>query len=292
MSRWWFGEVPAARTATVRTLVFGYAAVWLTVRSAYVIDTARLPDRRFEPVGIWAALDDPLPVGVVGALLATGIVGCGLAAFGRWATLTVPIGAVAATAVITASNSWGQVFHTENLLVLHLLVFAGAAVLGARLTDGWPLRLASVLTVTVYVLAGWAKLDIGGTDWLAGDVLRNQVAYDNLRKILLGDVHSPVGGWLVGIDAVWVPIGVLTLVVELGAPFSLLGGRIRTAWVGAAWLFHLAILATMAILFPYPLSGIAFVSMFDAERLRPLVGRVTGFSRRSRTAPSPPPDRH
>jgi hypothetical protein len=59
----------------------------------------------------------------------------------------------------------------------------------------------------------------------------------------------------------------LTLVVELGAPLALLGRRWAYAWVGLAWCFHLAILGVMAVLFPYPLSGVAFASMLPVERL-------------------------
>ena len=270
MSDWFFAHAPAARLRTVRLLVFGYAAVWLAVRSLYVLDTAGLPDRRFDPIGIWWWLDTPLFEGFVLVLLLVAFATAVAAALGRAESITAPAAAVATLAVITYTNSWGQVFHTENLLVLHLLVLGGATLLTPGPTEGWPLRLMSILTVVTYMLAGWAKLDLGGLDWLSGDVLRNQVAFDNLRKIVLGDVHSPVGGWFVGVEWFWLPIGTLTVIVELGAPLALLGGRIRTAWVAAAWAFHLGILVMMAILFPYPLTGIAFVSMFRAERL----GRV------------------
>jgi hypothetical protein len=276
---WFFAAVPAERTRAVRLLVFGYAAGWLLIRSRYVIDTAELPDRRFEGIGVWAGFDTPVPTAVVVVVLIVALGSCALAASGRAELVSAPVGAVTTLAVVTYTNSWGQVFHTENLLVLHLLVLGAATVIGASRSEGWPLRLMSILTVIAYMLAGWAKLDIGGTDWLSGDVLRNQVAFDNLRKILLGDVHSPLGGRLVGIAWLWAPVGVLTVIVELGAPIALLGGRCRTAWIGAVWLFHLGIVATMAILFPYPLSGIAFVSMVPAERVTPTIATLTSRAR-------------
>ena len=62
--------------------------------------------------------------------------------------------------------------------------------------------------------------------------------------------------------------GVVVIALELGAPIALLGGRVRTIWVAAVWLMHALIAATMFIVFPLPLFGVAFLPLFDAERLR------------------------
>jgi hypothetical protein len=128
-------------------------------------------------------------------------------------------------------------------------------------------RLVSLVTVLTYVLAGWMKLRNGGWEWLSGDVLRIQVAFDNLRKVVLGDRWSRLGAALVAQSWIWRPLAAATVVVELGAPVALLGGRWRNAWVACAWLFHVGTLALMAIMFPYPLSGVAFASLFPLERL-------------------------
>jgi hypothetical protein len=174
----------------------------------------------------------------------------------------------------------------EDLLVLHLLVLAAAPAaqtwsLDARRRDGpaegpdprygWAVRTMALITVVSYVLAGIAKLRIGGFAWLTDEALRHHVAYDNLRKILLGDVSSPVAPHLVGRDWIFRPFALVTLLVELGAPLALLGGRIRSVWVVAAWSFHLGVLVLMAILFPYPLLGFAFAPLFRVERLATLV---------------------
>ena len=58
-----------------------------------------------------------------------------------------------------------------------------------------------------------------------------------------------------------------TVVIELAAPVALLGGRIRTAWVLAAWLMHLGVLAFMLIGFPFPLVFVAFAPLYRVERL-------------------------
>jgi hypothetical protein len=186
--------------------------------------------------------------------------------------LSGPAFAVLFLVATTYRVSWGQVLHTEHLATLHLLVigFSAASVSRDRPPDarfGWPVRVMAVLTVTTYVVAGAAKVRNGGVDWLVGDVLRNWVAHDNLRKELLGDLHSPLGGWLVRYGWVFVPFAVLTVVVELAAPVALLGGRLRTVWVAAAWSFHIGIAALMAIVFPYQLLGIAYAPLFRCERL-------------------------
>ena len=72
---------------------------------------------------------------------------------------------------------------------------------------------------------GLAKLRNGGMDWLAGDILRNQVAHDNLLKIQLGDVHSPIGAWLVQFAWIFPPLAVASVFVELSAPVVLLSRR-------------------------------------------------------------------
>ena len=125
----------------------------------------------------------------------------------------------------------------------------------------------SSVTVATYVVAGVAKLRLGGgTDWLTGDRLLRLVAHDNLRKRLLADVYSPLAGPLVGHPLLFRFGAAVALVVELGAPLALLGGRVRYVWIASAWMFHVVVLAVMAVLFPYPLCGIAYASMLPVER--------------------------
>ena len=73
---------------------------------------------------------------------------------------------------------------------------------------GFPLRLAVVLTVLTYVVTGVAKLRYAGGDWLAGDTLLHQIAFDNARKQVLGDSYSPLAATVVGprpLPAEWGP---------------------------------------------------------------------------------------
>jgi hypothetical protein len=47
----------------------------------------------------------------------------------------------------------------------------------------------------------------------------------------------------------------------------LIGSRVAVYWVALAWAFHLGVLATMAIAFPYPLSTVAYLPFFPVERV-------------------------
>ena len=125
-----------------------------------------------------------------------------------------------------------------------------------------------VITVISYLIAAQAKLEAAGLAWITDDVLRNQVAYDNLRKIQLGDLHSPLGAALVSQAWLFLPLALMNFAVELGAPLALLGGRAARLWVLGALLLHWGIFALMAIVFPYHLLGVAYLSLFAVERWR------------------------
>lgn len=271
-----FEEAPARRLAAVRIIVGAYAAVFVGFRAFHWLDVTELPASRFRPIGVLAWLDSPLSPALVAVLSLAAFAGAVAFTAGWRYRIAAPVFAALLLVLTTYGNSWGQIFHIENLLVLHVIVLAMSPAdraLAVRTAPrrpgdsfGWPLGLMSVITVITYVVAGWAKLQVSGFDWITGDVLRNWVAHDNLRKILLGDLHSPVGGWLVQFRLLFPPMALATMVVELGAPLALLGRRWRATWVAAAWIFHVAVLVLMAIVFPYQLFGVAYVSFFRMEK--------------------------
>lgn len=178
-------------------------------------------------------------------------------------------------------NSWGMIFHNDNLLVLHAAILAGAPAADARSLDtrrrgapaeaswryGWPVRLLSATTVATYFVAGIAKVAGPlGWGWAGGASLRSQVLADGLRKELLGDGASPLTHRLHDVDWLWRLLAVGSLAVELGAPVALLSPRIGRLWATSAWGMHVGIKAIMGITFRYQLSGIAFASFLDLER--------------------------
>lgn len=62
-----------------------------------------------------------------------------------------------------------------------------------------------------------------------------------------------------------VAAAVLTVLVEPGAPRAPVGRRPRNVWVAVTWRMHVEVLATVAIGFPSPLFGVAFVPLFHVQ---------------------------
>ena len=276
----WLTPLAPTRLAALRVLICGSGTVLVVARTSYWLDLAELPDARWHPVGLFAAWDGAPSWSSIAGLAAVALVS-GIAATAGWRyRWSGPVFAAALLVLTTFGNSWSQIFHTENLVVLHvaILAFSPAAdawsiddhrqdrpTVPARPAHGWPIRLMGAVTALTYLAAGLAKLRIGGLDWLSGDALANHVAFDNLTKILLGGAHSPVGGWLAARAWVFAPLAWASFLVELGAPVAVAFRRTRVWWVAAAWLFHVGVLALMAILFPYQLLGVAFAPYFAID---------------------------
>ena len=273
-------SAPPQRLGLLRILVGIFATGYLIARFPHLVSFADFPADRFRPVGVTSVIDEPLAGGIVWASVIAAIA-AGAAFTAGWRyRISGPVFALLFLWVTTYRNSWGVVLHTENLLALHVLVVgfvrAGDAFslderrTGERPTEswryGWPIRLVTVVTVLTYFVGGWAKLRFGGFDWWFGDTLRNQIAYDNFRKLILGDFYSPFGGWLTQYAWIFTPMAVATMVVELGAPLALLSDKLGRWFSVVAWSFHAAIVAMMMIVFPYQLSFIAFAAFWPLER--------------------------
>jgi hypothetical protein len=281
LDRYWRAPMPPERLAVLRLLVGTYAFVYVVARLGYLTSYASFDPRQFEPVGTATMLSGPLePEWVYGLVVATVLLAPAFLLGWRF-RITGPLFAGLLLWVLSYANSWGQILHVDNLMVLQVIVLALAPSADALSFDarrhglepraspayGWAVRLLCVAVVLAYVLAGVAKLKNGGLAFVEGETLRNYVAYDNLRKLELGSIHSPVGAWLLPYPGVFSFLAVLTLLLELGAPVALVHRRLAAAWCVAMWGFHLGVLVIMAIAFIYPLTGLAFAPFFRVERL-------------------------
>lgn len=280
---WWYAPAPAARLALLRIAVGGFALVYLLIRAPHLLSVTAFEPREFQPVGVVSVLSAPLPVWLVYVTVLLVIPAGAAFVLGFWFRLTGPVFAALLWWLTSYRSSWGMIFHTDNLLTLHVLLLALSPA-SARLSwdarrrpaleapdqadgrYGWAIRAMTVVTACTYVVAGIAKLKLGGFEWLGGELLRSQIAFDNLRKIELGSGFSQLGVWLIRHPAVFAPLAAATLVIELGAPLALRGGRVALVWCLAAWSFHVGIALMMHIAFPYPLSFLAYLPSFRVER--------------------------
>jgi hypothetical protein len=275
-----YAPLGPARLATLRVLTGAFTVIYFVARAPVMASFHGFRAAQFEPVGLASVLGAPLPAGWVLALYLAAI-GFGLLfTLGAFFRVSGPAFALLALWVTSYRNSWGMVFHTDNLLVVHLCLIALSDAARALSIDarrkpepapdgrfGWPVRLIAAVTVLAYFVAGIAKLKASGFGWLDGETLRNYIAYDALRKQQIGSVHSPFGAWLVQFAWPFPVISTLTMVLELGGPLALFHPLAARLWVLGVYGFHVGVLATMAIAFPYPLSGIAFACFFECEKL-------------------------
>jgi hypothetical protein len=276
----WYAPAPALRLALFRSLLGVFAFGYVLARFTGFTSVATLEAWQFAPVGAARLLSHPLPAVWVSAIVVVTLLLAAAFTVGLRYRWTAPAFALSLLWVTSYRSSWGMLFHTDNLLVLHVLLLslapaADAWSIDARLAPappgedgryGWALRAVCVLTVVTYFVAGVAKLKLGGFGWLEGEQLRGQIAFDNLRKIQLGRSASELGVWFVKHPAFFPPLAVLTLLVELGAPLALLRTRFALLWALAAFSFHVGVAVLMNIKFPYPLSFVPYLAFFRLER--------------------------
>lgn len=301
LDRYWMAPAPAERLAFARIAVGAYALIYLLGRAPYWFTFAYFDPHQYQPVGLLAWLQPkPFIPAVVHVLVLATFAGAVPFVLGWRHRVLAPLYAVLLLWTLTYRHSWGMVFHTENLLVLHVIILAitpaadawsldarrraaGAPAPDARY--GWPIKLMCWVVVLAYVLAGVAKMRNAGMDWLWGDELRNHIAIDNARKALLGDIYSPLAAPLLHLGPMFRALALLTVVAELAAPVALIGPRAAALWVALVMGFHWGVLVLMMIMFPYQMLGVAFVGFFPCERLG---HRIAAWWQRVRSRRQPP----
>lgn len=303
LDAWFYASVPPERLGLLRLAIGGYSVVYLVSRALHLTAAVRYPASSFAPVGVVNLIREPLPALWVYASFAAALVTGILFTLGVAYRFVAPLFALLLWWVMSYRHSWGMIFHTDNLLVLHVALLAMVPCGDAYALPltrqrpsrpavgeprhGWAVRSMCLVTVAAYLVAGLAKLEHTGWSWAGGDALREQVAYDAIRKIELGSVYSPIGTWLLPYTWLFAPLSAFALATELLAPLALLGTRFAAAWSASAWLFHLGVLALMAIAFPYPLSGCAFFGFFPLERL---LSALLARRRQARSPRATPPE--
>lgn len=300
--RLWFPALPAGRLALIRIAVGLFAFWYLAERYGMFMKLAADDPFYFKPIGVLSWMSAPLsPTVFQWLMIATLLANVAFTA-GWFFRFTGPLFGLLLLALLSYRNSWTMIYHSDNAMVAHVLIlgFVGAADVWSvdawgrsrksglvHWRYGWPVQLLSAATVVGYLLSGIAKvLGESGWNWVSGESLRGQVAVDAIRKSLLGETTSEVGFLLY--DHLWLftLIGVVSLVVELGAPFALLSRRLGILWALNAFAMHWGIFFVMSITFRYQMLGIIFFSFFPIERIVPIVGDGLNRLRRG-SEPSP-----
>jgi len=279
-------DAPVQRLHAARILVGLFATIYVLVRAPYFAGGSH-DAASFTPVGLvglvalirsaplptwlmWSAVVITIASGSVFVINGNGNGKGNGNGNGSGKRIAAPIWFASLLFVTTYASSWGKILHSENLLVWHAAIVSAAFMLEekpSRRMAKHALRALTLVTVLTYFVAGVTKLRSGGTGWISGEALGDWLAWDALRKIELGSLHSPLAPMIAASPLLVQLLAAFTLVVELGAPLSLFSRRIAVVWVVLAWMFHAGILAVMAIGFFYPLAGIAFVSIVPFERL-------------------------
>ncbi len=283
----WFPEVPAERLALLRIAAGSFSLWYVGTRFDMLDRIGETSHMLFEPVGLARTLENPIPADAFSAIVAVTLVANILFILGwrhRW---TGPLLALLLLITLSYRNSWSMIYHSRNIVVLHVFILGFVRSADAFSLDsarrrrsslevsssvhwqyGWPIQLLCAVTVATYCLAGVAKVagDLGWS-WIVGAALRDQIAVDALRKELLGSRASPLAFALY--DQIWLfsAAGTGTLLLELGAPLALLHRRLSTLWVLGAFCMHWGILLVMGIEFRYQLSGLVFLSFFEIENV-------------------------
>jgi hypothetical protein len=310
--RLWFTPVPAARLAWVRVLVGAYATWYLLEERTALVRNAGGSASAFQPIGVTSHLTGPISPGHFDLLIRIAIVLGFCFTLGVGHRVLAPMFAAALLWVTTYSSSWSMVFHTENMLALHVVILALAASasavsidaaataryprlakwgLSSRATEegyefAWPLRCLQLAATLPYVVAGLAKVrGDSGWSWALGENLRDQITMNGLyyevmrggAKEITFHVFEP------RFTALFAFAATSTLVLELLAPLALLHRYASLVYVAGIMSMHWSILWLMGIPFPYQLYGFAFASFFAFDRLAAwITSRVVKLVARAR----------
>ncbi|AQG78635.1 hypothetical protein [Spirosoma montaniterrae] len=289
LRQFWFAEAPAERLAALRIVLGLFTLGYLLPRIGMYREMSQQTADLFEPIGAVSWLTAPLPPLLFDALLGLTLLATVAFLLGWKFRLTGPLFALLLLLTMCYRNSWSMIFHNDNIVVLHALILGFAPAADAWSVDsvrrarfgsllfgrvpnrvdwqyGWPAKLMMAVATAPYFLSGIAKLaGPTGLGWVTGEVMRDQVATDTLRKIVLGTSSSDAIYWLYDQPLLFMLLGLTTMVVELGSPFALASRKWAMRWAVVAWLMHWGILFVMDITFRYQLFAAMYACFFPAE---------------------------
>lgn len=287
IQKFWFTPVPPQRLALLRIATGSFALWYLLSRFEMLQKIVSSNLSNFQPIGILKWMDAPIEPEVF-YLISLALIGLNLAYILGWKfKYTGPIFAIALLFFLTYRNSWSMIYHNRNTLMIHVLIIGWVASADALSIDawrnkiknglqpsrehwryGWPIRLICTATLATYLLAGVAKLaNELAIQWASGSAMRSQIAVDAIRKEILGSDAPILFEWIYPYTWLFLVMGLMTLILEVGAPLFIYRKRLAMVWAIFTWLMHWGIFLLMGIRFRYQMTGIIFLSFFEIEKL-------------------------
>ena len=297
-----FARHSAYNLAVIRLLVGGYA-MWFLRRYQYSIvrTCTETGAEHFSPVGVASFLSEPLAPTTFVFLFSACALMAPLFFLGAFHRIVGPVFGLLFLFVVTYRQSWGFVYHTENLLVLHVgvLGFSPAAQVlsldkevaswnktlrklllvseqpAASWRFGWPVQLMILVTGVAYWVAGMAKLGQSGLSWATDAQLLDHIGNNALRYHFFAKGASEFTYVAYSLPAwVWPTLAILSLALEIGAPFSILNEKLALLIALSLFGFHWGILKMMGIPFMYQLCGVAYACFIRWDKVIHLAGRL------------------
>lgn len=241
-----WGPETAARLVVVH---IGLAAlIGMRVALGSYRQLADTPRALVDPVAFLWFVDRMPPLWVFVGFQVVGTLAAVAAAF-RWRTR--PAFAVAWVCYLVLAGlrgSRGKVLHNDLLLLWASAPFLLAPVVGrardlrsavqdrvARRSYGWPIRVATVIVVLIYLFAGYHKLRRSGPDWVLGDNMRYVMLWGpSIGSPAWGDLARWVGEhiWAARLSAAFI------LGLEVTFPVVLFVRRLQPLYALAAAGLH------------------------------------------------------
>ncbi|MQA78245.1 MAG: MFS transporter permease [Streptosporangiales bacterium] len=278
---WFFPPVPLARIAILRLFVYAFVPIDVLVLHTSGYYHGWADPVWYKPMLVGEYLQLPAAGVLVVEVLKWGsVVFALLAMTGRFPRLFGWAVAICWIWYQYVAFAYGKVDHDRGdfVLALALLPTVGLAHLSDRRRSegaGFALRAVQIVAIFTYFLSSWAKLRFGGLEWLDSATVSRAVIR---RGTEVGELflHIP---WSLHV------MQYVMFFAELTSPvIFLVPERWRRRLVGAWYLFHVAVFATIGIAFwPHLVMMLAFLPL-EEYRVR-LAGVVR---RRLGRGPEPP----
>jgi uncharacterized membrane protein YphA (DoxX/SURF4 family) len=278
----WFGPTDPRVLAICRVLLFWY--VWPGFSVTNYSGYAQLERWAWYPAGLFEAFSiGPPSASLLAILSVIRSVSTLLALVGLLYPFTAPLAALSSFVLLGLPQNFGKVDHSENLLVLALLVFSFARAADAWSIDAWlrrrwslgawlrrraghsppgteaasarprqpsghytwPRRFLLLLVVTMYGAAGASKLLHSGWAWALSDSFRWLL----LRHHFTHHPPTQLGVWLANDPALCHALALGALLTELLCPLSLLSRTFSRVLIPALFVLQGSIWLVLGVHF-------------------------------------------